>query len=261
MAWNLDKLQSGAAVQSADVPGLISEIDVVGGFEIGIEPAGGAQYTALASWKSVAYGPSINPGCKPGPPGCGKPSFETSAFQEVSIAYDFEGAALLDGQCSVTVDPHTVPLKLGALLRQLLEGEIVAPLTGGAGSPAEAQTVEDLLGLLLGGAGCLPSGACCTKLAQTLSNTGSVGSVDVKGACEELISLSAAALLASFDALDAGAGSQMTFGTAEACTCVDDDGDVFVDEWGTPEAPCKLAVTVSTPGGDGQQVGVLRALR
>mgnify|MGYP003347977765 CR=1 FL=1 len=198
----------------------------------------------------MTYTWSLGQPCNPNDPACGKKTIDISAFQDKAIVghFDLHRNAI---KSMITIDPHALDVKWGALVNYLVEKQLL-PLI--AGDP-NVDSYGALLKVLMGGKGCLAKDTCCADFAAKLFGKGGspFGTQMLTGMCNSLVDLGNVYVESQLNGLDAksgdpNSGKGLLLG-AKDCPVFDVNGDNVIDQIGSPTKPCAWDMTLGLAAG------------
>jgi len=262
-----------------DVSEILTKFQLISTFTFGKEPD---EFGILAEsscqevWHSVRLRWTLGKDCPPDDDNCGWQKFSFSAVPGIENTITGQFSAKLEPPIPgnpaykdawrLTIDPHHLELKYGALVNFALEKWLLPMLFGDGsdGLPA-VDSYEALVGSLLAGRACLQTMDCCEQFAkQVAGSTGSVTENLVEGACEALIQTGANWLRSQLVGLDA-TPENFTLGTfidpppPKPCAIFDKNKDMKFDAFGAKDAPClwdaKLVIGGATYAPKGEFYG------
>ncbi|MFT7581607.1 MAG: hypothetical protein ACI9MR_003285 [Myxococcota bacterium] len=209
------------------------------------------------NWHSVRVKWSLGADCDPVTDvGCGDRLFSSNQFQQEPITGIF--SARVTNVFDLTVDPHSLNLRYGALVNYFLEAFLLPLVTG---EPV-VNTYEELLQFFVGGGvACLTPTvdglSCCQTFADNDASNGSGlsigngnGQIDgnteniVSNACQVIVTTAPGFLRNALTNLDVGTASGFQIGTKRVCPMVDVDDDLIIDGLGSPANPCLWDVRI-----------------
>lgn len=212
--------------------------DPVSPYEIGdLMRAFGAQ-DCQENWHSVVFRWPLGHDCDPSDPECGAAYFSLGSIPGIQTNLSCGISGSLGDGWHLNIEKHLVGLKPGALISFGLLSFILPSLLGDGsdGLPA-VNTVEKLIGSMLGGRACLTDSSCCDDFDSALDVGGAVMPVDsARAACESLIEQFSGLFVQHFHDLDTGGGIMIAT-SAEGALLVDANGDQAFDLIGAREAP------------------------
>ncbi len=177
--------------------------------------------------------------CPPDDDTCGWQSYSLAALVELDpnlLVGSFSGK--VENLTELTIDPHPLNLRYGALLNFVLE-KVVLPLISPAECPID--TYEDFIANLVGGNCCFKeaggAATCCENFGDSIGNT--VGSIAETG-CNALIPLASGFLRSTLNDLDSTFGDSLQISTKEPCKMFTGTGaeSFTITELGRPATPC-----------------------
>lgn len=192
-------------------------------------------------WRTVVIKWSYGLDCPPEDENCGIMNLEFSAIPGVDNVVEghFEAIVTKPGKnqpATITIKPHSLNLKYGALVNYAIEKLVLPKLFG-----PKVMSYEDLLGSLLGGMECLDNDDCCEQFAKKVYEQASgVTKSLLEGACTALIEVGSKYLRDKLISMDLKTGQNFTIGTKEPCPMYDDSQppDMVIDKLGKKDKQC-----------------------
>jgi len=261
LLFNLIEDNVGADIlfTGQDVADILTGLELTATYDIPEEPkADGLITKGTSEWHSVTYRWTLGSDCDPLDDNQCKQTINVQAFQGGTITSDWTGSVSYSAtdENLLTIDPHGLDIKYGALLNYLIKNELLPRIAGdGSDGLPKVDTYEELLKSLLAGKQCLVDEAdptkdltCCIAFADSISgSTTGVTNEVTKAACEVAVPLVAQELENLLLGLDAETGEAFTLSTKTPCSCFDIDDNMTIDNWGKKDAPCqwKTELTIS----------------
>jgi hypothetical protein len=240
-----------------DVADILTGLELTATYDIPEEPkADGVISNGTAEWHSVTYRWTLGSDCDPLDETQCKQTINVQAFQGGTVTSNWTGSVSYSAadENLLTIDPHSLNIKYGALLNYLIKNELLPRIAGdGSDGLPKIDTYEELLKTLLAGKQCLvdetdptKDQTCCTAFADSLSNSTTGLTNDVaKAACEVALPLVAQELEQLLLGLDADTSEAFIISTKAPCMCFDIDDNMTIDNWGKKEAPCQWKTDVT----------------
>ncbi len=237
-----------------DVSDILTSFQILSTFTFNKEPDDKgfipAQYTQEV-WHSVRLRWTLGKNCPPSDPDCGWQKFSFSQIPGIDNAISGSFDATVLPAWTLSIAPHKLDLKYGALINFAIEKWLLPKLFGDGsdGLPA-VDCYGAMIGSLMAGKACLQTSDCCSAtgtcadccqtFAQNLSNQagGSLTTNLIAGACEALISTGQTYLRNMLTGLDA-TPDNFTIGTKEPCALYDTNADMKLDTIGKQDNQCK----------------------
>jgi hypothetical protein len=198
-------------------------------------------------WHTVRYKWSLGVDCLPGTD-CGWQQFSLYQVGQEVVEANFE--AQVDDLYYLTIYPHPLNLKYGALVNYIIEKQVLPAIAGnGTDGYPKVDSYEELLGALLAGKDCLKMMDCCDQFAEEVtSQAGGMTESLVSGACSALIQMGSDYLRNYLLSLDTSTGDAFVIGTKSECLMIDSDEDQDIDTLGLLTAPCLWDVQLDLGG-------------
>ncbi len=244
-----------------DVATILTNLELESTYELTEEPNDDGTIvssTTSTEWHTVTYRWTLGSGCDPADKSCGKRSFNVQAFQGNAITGNWSGRVDYDGAKNyLSIDPHQLKIKYGALLLYIIENELL-PRLGGDGTDGlpKVDSIEEYLKVLVGGKECLKTEfegtqTCCEAFADSITSGGTGITTDIaKLGCNAAVPLLDQELTKVFTNLDVDTGNAFQLST-DKCQCYDNDSNMTVDAWGKGEIePCHWDTTITIGGAD-----------
>jgi hypothetical protein len=236
---------------------LLRDLRFLSEIEFAAEPADalagfdGARFgpdAVLETWVAVRFRWKFDPACKntPDPEDCG---WTTIPMEEIyGLRPTARPGAGIDLAQNLHIDRHAVPeLTFGPLISAIVELRLLALMFHAEGL-APIASWDDLVSVLLGDRECLDYQDCCDIFAERIyDDVPSWVYLIAPTACEAAIPVVADVIRGRFAALDGA----LWLGTPQdrACPAQDNDGDRWVDGYGTAFAPCVWDLDFATDSG------------
>ncbi|MEC8023129.1 MAG: hypothetical protein VX223_04295, partial [Myxococcota bacterium] len=262
VAFNLLEDNVGADIlfTGQDVAAILTDLELTATYEIPEEPkADGLISAGTAEWHSVTYRWTLGSECDPTDESQCKQTINLQAFQGGTVTANWTGAVSYSAADDnlLTIDPHGLDIKYGALLNYLIKNELLPRIAGdGSDGFPKVDTYEELLKSLLAGKQCLvvendptKDETCCDSFADSLSGQTEGLTNDVaKTTCDVALPLVAQELEKRLIGLDADTGEAFTLSTKAPCMCFDIDDNMTIDNWGKNDVPCQWKTDVTLGG-------------
>lgn len=225
-----------------DVGDILTKFQLISTFTFKQEPDKSGYLPASAcyeKWHTVKVRWTLGMDCPPSDENCGWRSLPLGGpgLPDI-ITGNFEAEVV--GMTKLTIKPHTLNFKYGALVNFAIE-KLLLPQVFGDGSdglPA-VDSYEALIGSLLAGKECLIDMSCCEKFAEAVTNqTYGLSKNLVEGACDALITTGAQYLRSQLLSLDAQPDN-FTIGTKVPCQLYDTDKNMKIDAIGNKTEQCE----------------------
>jgi hypothetical protein len=204
---------------------------------------------AKAVWHSIRLRWTLGKECPPSDPDCGWQKFSFSNIPGIDDAITGEFEAVVAPAWTLSIKPHKLNLKYGALINFAIEQWILPRIFGDGsdGLPA-VNCYGAMIGSLMAGKACLADSDCCSSVgtcagcceqfAENLSSqTSGLTKNLIAGACEALITTGQNYLRQTLTNLDA-TPDNFTLATKEPCAIFDTNKDMKFDAIGKMDAQC-----------------------
>jgi hypothetical protein len=235
-----------------DISDMLKKLELGATFTFFNEPAKDGTFTknyTEENWQSVTFQWSYGKDCDPKDQNCGKVIFQMWQIPDIgeTVTGKFEGK--VDKFFDLTINPHTLKIKYGALLNFAIQNMVLPKIFGdGTNGTYLVDTYDKMIKSLLGGNQCLGDGSCCTNFANNVTSqtTGLTFNL-VKGACDALVQVGAQYLTKLLTDLDAEPDN-FSISTKNVCKMADSNNDMKIDSWGKKEEKCKWDIKLKISG-------------
>lgn len=235
-----------------DISEILTHFQILSTFTFDKEPDENGNIPATYAksvWHSVRLRWTLGKNCPPADPDCGWQKFSFSQIPGIEDAISGNFDVVIEPAWTMTIKPHKLNLKYGALINFAIEKWILPRIFGDGsdGLPA-VDCYGAMIGSLLAGKACIadsdccsPTGTCegcCQAFAEQLSKqTSGITKNLVAGACEALVTTAQNYLRQTLTSMDA-TPDNFTLATKEPCAIYDTNKDMKFDAIGKMDAQC-----------------------